>query len=605
MSNPDASLPSAGDAENIPSGPDGKPLAGKALKKWRRAQKVQSRSGPVQVVPQPDVVVEKRSSTMVIQEAAVPQTVPSAAQIAGSAVGKEVAEQEEVLLGADGKPLTGKALKKARRAALVHARDGPPAPNQPKSPTPTQQKPPSPVSENGRRNSTSSPQQTSQKPSNNPQQNKKHVQQQSKNKQQGQKQNQKPAQQSKPTAPRQRSIFARIQQEFNFTDQTQQIISSTMTENASRISAASIKAPQDLRIGRNKPIKLTNAVHPEFVKLGVKLSSDERSFSTTQRACLELCVALIRYIESFDHTRINEGNFAIAMNEDLKNQLGFLKTCSSFGICLGNIFRYLKTHLISEEMQMLSREHSDSIFNTDKIRNELKSKLTEFMQTRINSAVELIRQHTCSAILTHLKPTDSVLIYKSDPLVLSSLLSYMGRHNDERRRQGKEGKYFTVIVVDDLAHPEGCQAYTKLKALQEKADAFDLQVYYSPVSAVSSIFQRNYAYTRNIKHVLLGCEGILQNGNVLAGAGTAILATFAKHHNIPVTVLCETYKFHEDIQTDIIQKNACISSRTNPLERVLFDMTTSDLISAVITEVQAVLLPTTSIPSLIKDRYGY
>ena len=79
----------------------------------------------------------------------------------------------------------------------------------------------------------------------------------------------------------------------------------------------------------------------------------------------------------------------------------------------------------------------------------------------------------------------------------------------------------------------------------------------------------------------------------------------ANHYNVPVTVFCETFKFHEDIQTiKETKKNALVSSQTDPLQRALFDMTTSDMISAIVTEVQSGLLPKTSIPSLVRDRYN-
>ena len=141
---------------------------------------------------------------------------------------------------------------------------------------------------------------------------------------------------------------------------------------------------------------------------------------------------------------------------------------------------------------------------SETIRKDFKHKLVEFMQSRLVKAAEIIRKNASTCIFSNLKEQDTVLIYKSDPLVVSSLVEHFNNVN----------KYFTVIVIDDMAHPEGCTAYSKLKELQNSPEAFDLQIYYAPISALSSIFKRNYSYTKNIKHVLLGCEGILQNGNV-------------------------------------------------------------------------------------------
>ena len=88
-----------------------------------------------------------------------------------------------------------------------------------------------------------------------------------------------------------------------------------------------------------------------------------------------------------------------------------------------------------------------------------------------------------------------------------------------------------------------------------------MKVYYSPISSINHCFKFS-----KIKTILIGCEGILQNGNVLAHAGTAIIGTMAKQYNVPMIVFCESYKFHEDIQTEPVKKNAIVSKELEVLD---------------------------------------
>ena len=55
---------------------------------------------------------------------------------------------------------------------------------------------------------------------------------------------------------------------------------------------------------------------------------------------------------------------------------------------------------------------------------------------------------------------------------------------------------------------------------------------------------------RQKTRLLLGAHGVLNNTYVMSRIGTAMLASLAKAHNIPVFVCCETYKISERSQAD-------------------------------------------------------
>lgn len=141
--------------------------------------------------------------------------------------------------------------------------------------------------------------------------------------------------------------------------------------------------------------------------------------------------------------------------------------------------------------------------------------------------------------------------------------------------------------------------------------------------------------------VLLGAHALLANGYVMGRAGSSQIALVAKHFNVPVLVCCETYKFTERVQTDsivfnelgmyfrhrikyyiyIITFNSIINYSNKiflgnendvmPKEQWLnnryltplglrYDVTTSDLITAVVTEIA--ILPCTSVPVVLRVR---
>ena len=49
---------------------------------------------------------------------------------------------------------------------------------------------------------------------------------------------------------------------------------------------------------------------------------------------------------------------------------------------------------------------------------------------------------------------------------------------------------------------------------------------------------------------LVGAHSLLANGHVMSSIGTSQMALIASAFNVPVLVVCETYKFTDRVQTD-------------------------------------------------------
>jgi translation initiation factor eIF-2B subunit delta len=150
---------------------------------------------------------------------------------------------------------------------------------------------------------------------------------------------------------------------------------------------------------------------------------------------------------------------------------------------------------------------------------------------------------------------------------------------------------------------------------------------------------------REVNKVILGAHSLLSNGALYSRAGTAVVAMSAHERKIPVIVCCETYKFSERVQLDSFVQNEIgnpdelvndqnnnfghSSTRCHPSVRgansgdaasaaagagvltgwresrdlkllnLLYDLTPSEFVTVVITEVG--LIPCTSVPVILRE----
>ena len=125
----------------------------------------------------------------------------------------------------------------------------------------------------------------------------------------------------------------------------------------------------------------------------------------------------------------------------------------------------------------------------------------------------------------------------------------------------------------------------------------------------------------SVTKVLLGCDGVMANGCVLATVGTSQVALLAKSCNKPVTVFSETYKFTERVQTDSFVYNELLDPDTLVdtgvtgvsgaghlsdwrdisslcLLHLVYDLTPASLVDSIVTEISEI--PPTSVPVILR-----
>lgn len=59
-----------------------------------------------------------------------------------------------------------------------------------------------------------------------------------------------------------------------------------------------------------------------------------------------------------------------------------------------------------------------------------------------------------------------------------------------------------------------------------------------------------HVYMKEATRVILAAEAAFVNGNVLTRSGGTLLAMEAVNHNVPVVVLCETFRFTDSKPID-------------------------------------------------------
>jgi translation initiation factor eIF-2B subunit delta len=112
---------------------------------------------------------------------------------------------------------------------------------------------------------------------------------------------------------------------------------------------------------------------------------------------------------------------------------------------------------------------------------------------------------------------------------------------------------------------------------------------------------------------------------VVAKSGSALVAMECSIRNVPLVVLCESYKFSEKVHLDSFVYNESIEGDSKasieeedemyfttiekkakaatypPYSKIKYDLTPSELVSVVVTEVG--LIPSTSVPVVIREGF--
>ena len=253
-------------------------------------------------------------------------------------------------------------------------------------------------------------------------------------------------------------------------------------------------------------------LHPAFLQLGLDYASGVITGSSAR------CIAFLQAFRSFveDYTPANSGDVIRDMPLHVKAAARYLDDCRALCLPLESML-----NRCNELMVTACRTHA----LISDIKNSLRVALEEWI-----ALIAATQNAIVDSAVGRIDDGDVILTYARSQVVENVLVA-----------AHKEGKTFKVIVVDSRPHTEG-------KKVLERIVPLGIQCEYANISAVNYVMRR-------VTKVLLGAHAMMANGTLLARAGTAIVAMTAKTLNKPVIVCCETFKFSKRVQLDALAYN--------------------------------------------------
>jgi translation initiation factor eIF-2B subunit delta len=249
----------------------------------------------------------------------------------------------------------------------------------------------------------------------------------------------------------------------------------------------------------------------------------------------------------------------------LSKQVDYIKEFRPLSIGMSNIVKHLEAAAV----------RVDPSLSIQQAKEQLIANLDDYLINRILSPDTLITKRVAAEV----KDGDVILTYANSSLVSKSLIE---AHHLERQ--------FRVIIVDSNPLYEG-------RILAANLLDAGLQSEYYTLSNIS------YAISQATK-VLVGTQGILNDGRLYARAGTAVVAMHANSNDVPVIVCSQSFKFSDEASVDAfarnelapledflddedLQKKWTEKSKALPLLRIvnpLYDLTPTKFVSVVACE---------------------
>jgi len=332
---------------------------------------------------------------------------------------------------------------------------------------------------------------------------------------------------------------------------------------------------RELSVTRDLPVVGGN-LHPAIVQLGIQYA--EGKIVGSSGRCISLLLALKTLLLDTLPQLSTAGELYKEVDNVMKPNITFLKQCRPLSISMSNAIRYLKREVMNLERGLSQEE----------IRTNIEETVDDFINVNFTLHPKAISETANKKI----RDGDIILTFSHSMLVEKVLLD-----------AAAQGKKIKVIVADGRVQNLG-------RALCPALVSAGIHSTYILLSAVPQVLP-------SVTKVLLGCEGVMANGCVLATVGTSQVALLAKSCNKPVVVCCETYKFTERVQTDSFVYNELsdpddlvqtgrqaqhladwrdLSSLC--LLNLMYDLTPTSLVDSIITEISEI--PPTSVPVVLR-----
>merc|ERR1712013_563543 len=292
---------------------------------------------------------------------------------------------------------------------------------------------------------------------------------------------------------------------------------------------------RELSVTRDLPVVGGN-LHPAIVQLGIQYA--EGKIVGSSGRCISLLLALKTLLLDTLPQLSTAGELYKEVDNVMKPNITFLKQCRPLSISMSNAIRYLKREVMNLDRGLSQEE----------IRTNIEETVDDFINVNFTLHPKAISETANKKI----RDGDIILTFSHSMLVEKVLLD-----------AAAQGKKIKVIVADG-----------RVQNLGPALGSAGIHSTYILLSAVPQVLP-------SVTKVLLGCEGVMANGCVLATVGTSQVALLAKSCNKPVVVCCETYKFTERVQTDSFVYNEL----SDPDDLVQTGRQAQHLVDSIVTEI--------------------
>lgn len=280
--------------------------------------------------------------------------------------------------------------------------------------------------------------------------------------------------------------------------------------------------------------------------------------------CLAILRALIKFVQDYEPS----GNMRI--QEDFGKQFDniskFLKCCKPFTAGTEHAFTYIIENFttIIGEISTSGKKLSEG----DELK-EIKTRLAEAIEMFATERIINTTKVICDEAAKQIKDGDTILVYGCDFIVKSVLLE----------AYNKEINFSVLVIGDGADDKESMQ-------MLEILNIVGVQCTYGQFNSLPFI-------GRKVSKIIFGCESIMNNGYIVARAGTAAIACYAKSKMIPVVVCTESYKFskkavvHSLVSTELSvteDKSNSKVSRRHKKVALKYDITPSKFLNMVVCE---------------------
>ncbi|PAV76425.1 hypothetical protein WR25_11598 [Diploscapter pachys] len=305
-----------------------------------------------------------------------------------------------------------------------------------------------------------------------------------------------------------------------------------------------------------EPIRSTVLIHPAFIELSTKC--EDGIIDSIDELCKQFIDTTIEFVKSPQIASGNDNGSGESLSKKfdsaLKHQLTYFTFNGKWPLpfALGNIVR-----LMRKESEKVEQDSISGIDAFVKLLDELK-------ETNFIFAYEAISDHIEKKIS---KAGQYILTYDWCPLVHRILVDTADRD---------KSKIF-CFVDEEL----GARGMQHVQAFTQKG----VRSQYLNLNSISYVMH-------NCSMVILGCAAVLSNGCVATWLGSLQVALVAKHFNVPVLVVAQTFKF--------VDKFGSYGRRISVMGRKELELLPADLITAVVTDLR--ILPPSAAPAVLKAK---